>query len=305
MLVPLHEAGIPARKFAGGSVYVDHVAVEVPKKHEKRASKVLFGDSLKDTGTVRVIEGAVVQDWCQRVRDKLAELIDTGSISPATNEADLFRYAKQAVPGAPDDDVRCVVQEVLANWKPIFDSAAAKDAEILEEAIKRSGTGDTKRSATVECPLCHEQIPRDDLVQHKKDAHNISPRKDGISPADEGIQAAKRDAAVQLYLEKSYRGVENTLTKKERENVLRDLMSWFHLDRKEALMYYKAWRGGNKDATAKDHWYILKREEGYQLLEGAGVNGGEFAVKGPDGTDTFDTRREAEQLFEDLVEEER
>lgn len=67
---------------------------------------------------------AVLKDWPKLLHDKLGQLIDNGSISPATNEADLFHYAKQAVPQAPDDDVRDCVRDLLANWQPVFDSAA-------------------------------------------------------------------------------------------------------------------------------------------------------------------------------------
>lgn len=82
--------------------------------------------------TTRTTEEAIYHNWPQLVRDKLAQMIDNGGISPATNEADLYRYLSQAVPGAPETDVRLVIEEVMQNWQPVFDSAARDTTIKLE-----------------------------------------------------------------------------------------------------------------------------------------------------------------------------
>jgi hypothetical protein len=43
----------------------------------------------------------------------------------------------------------------------------------------------------------------------------------------------------------------------------------------------------------KDHWIVSKRIGKYQVLEGAGVNGGEWAAKGPGDFEKFKTKAQA------------
>ncbi|MHB8484066.1 MAG: hypothetical protein ACYDBV_15325 [Nitrospiria bacterium] len=219
----------------------------------------------KDSTTARSTEEAILHDWVQLVRDKLSGLIDNGSISTATNEADLYRYARNAVPGAPEEDVRKVIQEVLTSWGPVFDSAF--DKALLDEAIDRMGAGavdagpDPARAAKI-----HQKIKEVDqqIALHSKPGlhkatkaemeelldkrdrleerlvlaeqgtpgiYSRGPASDYSNPAEEGIRAAKRDDAVNRWLSRN-RGKVNY------GEAVRGLMSEFHLDRDEVEHYY-------------------------------------------------------------------
>jgi len=52
-----------------------------------------------------------------------------------------------------------------------------------------------------------------------------------------------------------------------------------------------------KKRTA-DHWYAVRREGGFTLMQGAGTDGGMWAVKGHGETTRFRSRREAEDHME-------
>ena len=56
---------------------------------------------------------------------------------------------------------------------------------------------------------------------------------------------------------------------------------------------------------ARDHWYVEKRYTGgVQLMEGAGTDGGRWAVKASGKTTPFPSRREAEEyIYQELREE--